>query len=248
MSLLLAAGITAGYGRAPVIQDVTVRADPGTTVGIIGPNGSGKSTLLKAVMGLITLTAGQVVIADQNVTGWPTHRIVRHGLGYIPQLNNVFPSLTVLENLEMGALPLQGHKKGPRIDQVLAEFPALAAARRKRAYQLSGGQSKLLAVARALMSDPKVVLADEPTSGLSPINAELIWQQLTRIAGGGLAVIVVEQNVQAALTYCDWCYVLLAGKNRLDGSVNSIKEVNLDAIFLGAADQSEQRVASEKSS
>jgi ABC-type branched-subunit amino acid transport system ATPase component len=232
LSLLLAEGISAGYSQLPVIEQMTVRAEAGQIVSIIGPNGSGKSTLLKAIIGLLKPMAGQVHVAGLDVTGWPPHRIVRQGIAYVPQTQNVFASLSVVENLEMGAYARSNDIR-PRIENVLAAFPTLAESRRKKAQDLSVGQRNLLGLARALMVDPKVILVDEPTAGLAPNNVQLIWEQLVKIAAEGAGVIVVEQNVDMALKFSDWCFLMVAGRNRLDGPAKKVQQENLNAIFLG---------------
>jgi ABC-type branched-subunit amino acid transport system ATPase component len=233
--LLKVDALTAGYSQLPVIHEVAIRAEPGSIVAILGPNGSGKSTLLKAIMGLLKPMSGRVESDGRDVTGWPSHRIVSSGIGYVPQFNNVFVSLTVVENLEMGAFTYRGNVRS-RIETVLASFPDLAAARAKKAGALSGGQRNLLGVARALMLDPKVVLVDEPTAGLAPANSRRVWEALVKIAQSGTAVVVVEQNVDMALEQAGQAYVLVAGRNRLDGSANEVKAHDLHAIFLGQAE------------
>jgi ABC-type branched-subunit amino acid transport system ATPase component len=209
-----------------------LKAEASTIVAIIGPNGSGKSTLLKAVIGLLKPMSGRVEADGQDVTGWPPHRIVARGIGYVPQFNNVFVSLNIVENLEMGAFTFSGDAR-PRIEKVLASFPDLAAARTKKAGALSGGQRNLLGVARALMLEPKVILVDEPTAGLAPKNSKRVWEALTSIAAAGTAVVVVEQNVDMALDHANYAYVMVAGRNRLDGSANEVRAHDLHAIFLG---------------
>src|SRR5262249_28577796 len=150
---------------------------PGQLACVVGPNGSGKSTLLKAIMGIIKTTSGSVATGDADITGRQTHQIVRAGVSYVPQSANVFPSLTVIENLEMGAYIHSGSLQD-RVEAVLDSFPDLAQARRKRGSELSGGQRNLLGVARALMTNPRVVLVDEPSAGLAPANTRIIWEQL----------------------------------------------------------------------
>jgi ABC-type branched-subunit amino acid transport system ATPase component len=232
LNVLQAEDVTAGYNRLPVIREINVHVEPGSIVSVIGPNGSGKSTLLKALVGRLKPMSGRVTISGADVTGWPTHKVVANGLGYVPQTNNVFVSLSVRENLEMGAFSKSGNIRA-QVEKVLATFPDLAASPGKKAGVLSGGQRNLLGVARALMSDPKVILVDEPTAGLAPANARLIWEQLVRIAAQGAGVLVVEQNVDAALEHSQWCYVMVAGKCRLDGSVEDVRKENLHDIFLG---------------
>jgi ABC-type branched-subunit amino acid transport system ATPase component len=230
--LLQVERLTAGYTQLPVVQDVTIRAQAGSLVSIIGPNGSGKSTLLKAIMGFLKPMSGSVTVEDRDVTGWAPHRIVRGGAGYVPQLSNIFVSLTVEENLEMGGFTYAADVR-TRMEEVLQTLPDLLAARKKKAGELSGGQRNLLGVARALMIEPKVVLVDEPTAGLAPANSRRIWDELLRISAAGKAVVVVEQNVDLALRNSTWTYVLVAGKNRLEGPSESVMQEDLHGIFLG---------------
>jgi branched-chain amino acid transport system ATP-binding protein len=229
---LLADSITAGYGKVPVISDVSLRAKPGSLVALIGPNGAGKSTFLKAIYGLLRETTGRVEVAGKDVSRESANLIAGHGMTYLPQVNNVFVSLTIVENLEMGAY-LRPSGTAERIEEVLEFFPDLARARGKRAGNLSGGQRNMLGFARCLMVDPKVILLDEPTAGLSPTYTATIWEQAARIAATGTAVVVVEQNVDMALAHADWVYVLVAGRNRLDGPADEVSHEDLAGIFLG---------------
>jgi ABC-type branched-subunit amino acid transport system ATPase component len=232
MNVLQVESLTAGYTKLPIIHDVNVRVSPGQLACVVGPNGSGKSTLLKAIMGIIKTTSGKVSVGDERVTGLRTHEVVRAGIAYVPQSQNVFPSLTVVENLEMGGYLHSGPLQ-ERVQSVLAWFPDLAAAPRKRGGELSVGQRNLLGVARALMTNPRVILVDEPTAGLAPANTRIIWEQLARIADEGTGVIVVEQNVDLALEHADWCYVLVAGRNRIDCVPGALERGELHAMFLG---------------
>lgn len=232
MTVLEAEGVTAGYGPVPVVEDVSVSVDEGEVVAIVGPNGAGKSTLLKSLFGLLRLMAGTVRVAGRDVSGWPPHQIARHGLAYVPQVENVFPSMNIVENLEMGGFT----RKGPltaRIDEVLDIFPDLREAGRKQAGQLSGGQRNMLGMARALMLEPKALLLDEPTAGLSPMYTRVVWDQIARIAATGTAVVVVEQNVDIAVRQAHRVYVMVAGRNRLEGSAADVAGQDLPSIFLG---------------
>ncbi len=229
---LWADGVTAGYGRVPVIHDLEARAEAGQVVGILGPNGSGKSTFMKALTGLLRLDAGTVSVCGKDITGLAPHLIARGGVGYVPQVANVFPSLTVIENLEMGGYTRRRGLK-ERVDEVLEVFPDLKDARVKRAGTLSGGQRNLLGLARALMLDPTIVLLDEPTAGLSPAYTRIVWEQVRRIAASGAAVIVVEQNVDLALARADWIYLLVDGRNYLEGTPSEVRAHDISAIFLG---------------
>lgn len=235
MSVLLAKGVTAGYGKVPIVQGISARAEVGQVVSIVGPNGAGKSTFLKSVFGLLRKVEGKVVVDGLDVTNLPPHRIANSGMAYVPQVNNVFPSMSVVENLEMGAFTRRSGMN-ERIEEVLAIFPDLLAARKGKAGVLSGGQRNMLGMARGLMLSPRVVLLDEPTAGLSPAYTTVVWKQVRRIAEAGTAVIVVEQNVDLAVSHSDWTYVLVAGRNRLDGPATEVAKEDLSAIFLGGGD------------
>ncbi len=224
--------VSAGYDKLPIIQDLSIRAEAGSVTAIIGPNGSGKSTLLKAIAGILRIMSGSVEVCGTNTTGWPAHRIARQGLGYVPQTNNVFPSLSVIENLEMGAYTRENGVQG-RIREILEIFPDLAKASAQKAGTLSGGQRNMMGIARALMVSPTVLLLDEPTAGLSPTYTEKVWEQARRIAGSGTAVVVVDQNVDMALSNSDVAYVVLAGHNYIDGPADEIQKEDLPSIFLG---------------
>lgn len=239
MLAIKAESITAGYSRIPVIENVGLQGETGAIVAIIGPNGAGKSTFLKAVFGLMPHASGRVFMADRDVSGWPAYRLVREGVAYVPQANNlretnVFTAMSVRENLEMGAY-IRSKGVRDRISEVLELFPDLAVAEHKEAGKLSGGQRTMLAIARSLMVEPKVILLDEPSAGLSPTYTSVVWDQIQRIAAAGTAVIVVEQQVDLALSRSDWVYVLVNGKNRMDGPASVVAQENLADIFLGGA-------------
>ena len=184
MSALNVDRLTAGYGRIPVVSNVSIRAEKGAVTAIVGPNGAGKSTLLKAIVGLLRPMSGAVRLEDRDLTGWPPHRITQSGMGYVPQVNNVFPTLAVTENLEMGAF-IRKDDIRPRLNEVLEMFPDLRLAARKQAGLLSGGQRNMLGMARALMLDPQVLLLDEPTAGLAPTYVTRIWDRVAAIAATG---------------------------------------------------------------
>ncbi|HEY5231186.1 MAG TPA: ABC transporter ATP-binding protein [Acidothermaceae bacterium] len=232
MPALTAEAITAGYSRVPIIRDVGLTAEAGTITTIVGPNGAGKSTFAKALCGVLKPIAGRIWVGDTEITKLPGHLIPRNGLAYVPQNENVFASMTVRENLEVAGYIRLG-KSDAKIAEVLAVFPDLAVAEGKRAGQLSGGQQNMLAMARSLMVDPKVIIFDEPTAGLSPAYTSIVWEQIERIASTGTAAIVVEQNVDRALTHADRVYVLVAGTNYVDGTSAEIGALDLGAIFLG---------------
>lgn len=231
--LLEAEGITAGYGEVNILRDVSVRVGSGEIVSIIGPNGAGKSTLLRVIFGLLPPRGGQVRFEGQDITGWAPDRLVRHGLGFVPQTDNVFPSLTIRENLEIGASSrIDGVAE--RLEQVYALFPALAERPGERAGRLSGGQRQLLAIGRALMLDPRLLLLDEPSASLSPKMVELVFDKIVEINGNGTAILMVEQNARAALALSHRAYVLAAGQNRLDGDARDLLESDdVRRLYLG---------------
>jgi ABC-type branched-subunit amino acid transport system ATPase component len=218
---LAARGITSGYGEVPIIRDVSITVGHDEIVTIIGPNGAGKSTLLKAVFGLLPAWQGEVSLAGGDVTGMPPEQLVRHGLGYVPQTDNVFPSLSIRENLAMGGFT-RANGVEERIDWVFALFPVLAERPRERAGRLSGGQRQTLALARALMLEPAVLLLDEPSASLSPRMVETVFASIVEINRRGTAVLMVEQNARQALAISHRGYVLASGQNRLQGLASDL--------------------------
>lgn len=236
MCVLKVDGLTAGYGRVPVISDVCLEAAVRQVVAIVGPNGAGKSTAMKAIFGLVGRDAGRILLDQADITRLRANEVARAGMAYVPQVENVFAAMTVEENLELGAL-VNRRNHDARRSEVFDLFPDLATARRRRAGQLSGGQRNMLGMARALMSDPKVILLDEPTAGLSPANVDVVWAQVRRIADLGTSVVVVEQNVDRALQSADWVYILVAGRNHEAGTPARLAQLDLAAIFLGASDR-----------
>ncbi|HCF85022.1 MAG TPA: ABC transporter ATP-binding protein [Ktedonobacter sp.] len=216
-------GLTAGYGGPPIIEQVSLTARRGAITAIVGPNGAGKSTLLKAVAGLIRPAAGKVFVEGQDVTGLPAERLVRRGIAYIPQVENVFPDLTVRENLDMGGYVRKSGVR-ERIEQLFLLFPDLKVAAHRRASTLSGGQRTMLALARGLMVDPAVLILDEPSGGLSPKFQGLIWERIEQIRATNVAVLIVEQNTRETLRHAQWAYVLVLGRNRLEGAGHDLLE------------------------
>jgi ABC-type branched-subunit amino acid transport system ATPase component len=220
--VLQAHAITAGYGGSPVIEDVSISVPAGKITAIVGPNGAGKSTLLKALAGVLKPTSGHMTINGTVVRNLPPEKLVRLGLAYVPQVANVFPELTVRENLEMGGY-CRTSGVARRIDELCALFPDLERSLRRRAGTLSGGQRSMLAMARGLMLDPLVMLLDEPSAGLSPVVQALLWQQIQTVAATGVGICVVEQNTRRTLRHADWGYVLVLGRNRLDGPAEQLR-------------------------
>lgn len=233
---LRAEHVTAGYGGVPVIRDVSIATGPGEVVAVIGPNGAGKSTLLKSLVGILRVTEGHVWLGGDEVTNRAPEELARKGVGYVPQVNDIFEPLTVLENLEMGGYLLTPRRIRARVDEVGAIFPALPPMLKRRADKLSGGERKMLAIGRVLMLDPKVLILDEPTANLSPKLADAILrEQVTRLAAAGKAVLLVEQRARAALQVADWTSVLVSGATRLEGRPNELlKRQDFEQLFLGA--------------
>ena len=216
---LRATGVTAGYGGDPVIRDISVHVEPGQVVSLVGANGSGKSTLLKSLVGVIRLSVGTVTVGGRDLTGRPPEDIARAGVGYVPQVDDVFAPLTVRENLEMGGYLLPSSSIRARIDEVVTVFPRLGSMLGRTAGKLSGGERKMLAMGRVLMVSPSVFLLDEPTANLAPAVARsLLQDQVRRLATGGAAVLVVEQRARAVLAISDRTYVLAGGEVRMSGS------------------------------
>ena len=237
MPALLAENVTAGYGRTPIINDISLTVEKGTVTTIIGPNGAGKSTFAKTVVGILRPTTGRIMVGDLDITRMPGHQIPRHGLVYVPQNDNVFKNLTVRENLEVGGFAAQGNTDA-RMEEILSVFTDVNKAREKRAGYLSGGQQNLLAIARALMVEPSVIVLDEPTAGLSPAYTDVVWNQVERIAATGTGVLVVEQNVERALKHAHFVHIFVAGSNHVHGLASEIASLDLAAIFLGRAEAS----------
>lgn len=216
---LRARGITAGYGGDPVIRDITVGAVPGEVVSLVGPNGSGKSTLLKSMVGIVHVSSGTVLIGDRDVTNQAPEEIARAGVGYVPQVDDVFGPLTVRENLEMGGYLLSRRQVAGHIERVLAVFPRLSGMLGRAAGKLSGGERKMLAMGRVLMLDPGVFLLDEPTANLAPrVATELLEEHVRQLAASGAAVLIVEQRARAVLAISDLTYVLGGGEVRMEGA------------------------------
>jgi ABC-type branched-subunit amino acid transport system ATPase component len=231
--VLRAEGVTAGYGGAPIIEDVTLAVPAGKITAIVGPNGAGKSTLLKALCGVVKMSRGDVYVRGSKTTNMLPEKLVKRGLSYVPQVSNIFPDLTVRENLEMGGY-LRRHGMGRRIDELCELFPDLRRALRRRAGLLSGGQRSMLAMARALMLEPAVLLLDEPSAGLSPLLQSAVWEQIEKVAATGVGVCVVEQNTRRTLRHAHWGYILVLGRNRLDGPARQLLEdENVVQLYVG---------------
>jgi branched-chain amino acid transport system ATP-binding protein len=234
--LLQVDGLEAGYDDALILRGVSVEAAAEQIVAIVGPNGAGKSTLLKSVYGLVLPSAGTVHFAGDDVTGQRADRLTRRGMNMVPQLENVFPTLTVAENLQVGALILPRAERDDEIARVLELFPLLVERRRQRAGSLSGGERKLVAIARALVARPRLLLLDEPSAGLSPIAIDLVFDKLLEIRALGIAIVMVEQNARRALALADSGYVLDTGRNAYAGSGAALlDDPRVVELYLGGA-------------
>jgi ABC-type branched-subunit amino acid transport system ATPase component len=232
-AVLEAAGIVSGYDELEILHGVSIAVEPGEIVAVIGPNGAGKSTLLKTIAGLLPVQRGRVRLRGEDITGLAPERIVTKGLCYVPQTGNIFASLTINENLEMGAF-IRRDGLRERLESMYGLFPDLAGRRRERADRLSGGQRQMLALARALMLDPDVLLLDEPSAGLSPKAVATVFEKIDRVNRMGTAVLLVEQNAREALAQASRGYVLATGENRLEGDARSILESEETArLYVG---------------
>lgn len=232
--LVKADNLVAGYlPGIDILKGCTLEAYEGELIGIIGPNGAGKSTLLKSLFGLVNVRKGTVTLDGRDVTHTPTNQLVKGGVGYVPQSNNVFPSLTIEENLQMGMF-LKPKDFSRRITEIWDLFPMLAERRKQRAGSLSGGERQSVAMARALMMDPKVLLLDEPSAGLSPVRQDETFIRTRQINKTGVTIIMVEQNARRCLQICDRAYVLDHGKNAHEGTGRDLaNDPKVIELYLG---------------
>jgi len=228
--------LTAGYGDAPIVHDVDVDVVPGKVVAVVGPNGAGKSTLLKAVLGIARLMSGTVELNGKDVTGMPLPQLARSGVGYVPQSDDVFEALRVRENLDMGGYLFSPRERAIRMEQALTVFPQLRSKLNRYVETLSGGERKMTAIARVLMLDPKVLLLDEPTAGLSPeLSRTVLEQQIRTLGDHGKSVLLVEQKAVAALGVADWAYMMVRGRVVMSArGADVLANPDMREIFLGA--------------
>ena len=233
--LLEVEDVWAGYVKdLDILQGVNFRIDPGELVAVIGPNGAGKSTLAKTIFGLLTPHKGRITFKGEDITKLKSDRIVQRGMCYIPQIANVFPSLSVEENLEMGAFIRKVALK-PLKDKIYASFPALAKRRNQRAGTLSGGERQMLAMGKALMLEPSLLLLDEPSAALSPLLVTNVFEQIKQVNQGGMAIVLVEQNARKALAMADRGYVLDTGRDRFTGpGPELLNDPKVGELYLGA--------------
>lgn len=233
MALLEAINIVAGYGETQILHGVSITVAAGEVVTIIGPNGCGKSTLLKAIVGLVSVRSGAIRFRGVDISSRGPERIARGGLCYVPQSDNVFPSLTIRENLEMGAFVRRDAYEG-RIEEMYELFPDLRRRPRQKAGSLSGGQRQMLAIARALMLDPVLLLLDEPSAGLAPSLVQMAFERIRKINAIGVSILLVEQNARESLRMSDRGYVLSGGTNQLEGTGPALLDnPDVGRLYLG---------------
>jgi branched-chain amino acid transport system ATP-binding protein len=235
MALLEVEDIHAGYGRMEILKGVSLRVETGQIVSIIGPNGAGKSTVFKTLFGLLPARQGRVRFAGEDVTNRPPADLLRRGIGYVPQGRNVFPLMTVDENLRLGAyIRPRSVELEREVDRVYGVFPMLREACRKRAAELSGGQQQMLEMGRALLLRPRLMLLDEPTLGLAPLVFREIFRIIEALRQAGQTILMVEQNAAKALELSDYAYVLELGRNRFDGTGEAIRnDARVRRLYLG---------------
>jgi len=233
VSLLSVEGVTAGYEQMEILHDVSIEVRAGEIVTLIGPNGAGKSTLMKAVFGLLKPRRGSIRLEGRDITGLAPSALVGLGLSYVPQVDNVFPSLTVEENLEMGAVVRRDDFHG-RLEDVLGLFPTLVPKRRLKVGGLSGGERQMVAMGRALMLDPCLLLLDEPSAGLAPVLVDTVFEKIEALNRNGLAILLVEQSAREALRRSHRGYVLAGGQVRLEGPGPALLEdAEVARLYLG---------------
>jgi len=232
--VMVAKDLVAGYlPGVNILNGCNLEVFPGELIGIIGPNGAGKSTLLKALFGLVNVRSGSISLKGEDITGYKANKLVRAGVGFVPQTNNVFPSLTIEENLQMG-LYLRPKLLTERLDAIFDLFPVLADRRSQRAGSLSGGERQSVAMARALMMDPSVLLLDEPSAGLSPVRQDETFIRTRKINKTGVTIIMVEQNARRCLQICDRGYVLDQGRNAYSGTGRELADdPKVIELYLG---------------
>ena len=233
--LLRAEALTAGYGKMPILHDLTLEVRAGEMVSVIGPNGAGKSTAFKTIVGFLRPTSGRVRFDGQDITGLRPDQVLQRGLAYVPQGRIVFPQMTVLENLEMGAyIERDARRIREALDRVYTLFPVLAQRRAQKAGTMSGGEQQMVAIGRALMTTPKLIMLDEPSLGLAPKFVSLIFDKLGEMRHAGFTLMVVEQNAAKALTVADRGYVLELGRNRFEGAGRALLEdPEVKRLYLG---------------
>jgi ABC-type branched-subunit amino acid transport system ATPase component len=230
--ILLGEKVSSGYGRVVVVHEVTLEVRKGEIVALLGPNGSGKSTLLKTFFGLLPIKSGQVFFDNMDISNLKPYQLVEKGMSYVPQVDNIFPSLTVKENLEMGGYLLKNPSE--KIQEMFRLFPILEERQKEAAITLSGGERQMLSLARALMLDPKLLLLDEPSAGLAPMMIKTIMEQIQKIRETGVSILLVEQNAKSALKIADRGYILAGGRKVFEGTADEIiNHPEIGKIYFG---------------
>ena len=233
MMYFTAKNLTGGYGGVNIIEDCNFEVNRGEIVSILGPNGAGKSTAMKAMLGILNNSSGEIILNDRTITQLKTQERIKSGISFVPQTNNIFTELTVQENLEMGAFLYDGDIN-ERIEEMFTLFPIIKEKKDQITGELSGGQRQQVAIARALMTDPNVLMLDEPTAGVSPIVMDEIFQHILNIKKQNIAVLMVEQNARQALEISDRGYILVTGKNAYEGTGDYLLNDNeIRKAFLG---------------
>ena len=226
--------VSSGYGKSIVVDDVTLKLESGQTVAVIGANGSGKSTLVKTIVGLIKPFSGRIRFDGTDITALEVDEISRRGVGYVPQIQNVFPNLSVTENLRIGGYYLSTDQLQSKVREMYSIFPELEGYAKSKVEKLSGGERQMVAFARSLMTAPKILLLDEPTAGLAPIAVDKVMKKIESIEESGVSVLMIEQNARKALQVCDYAYVVLSGRILKEGDGLSIqRDENLGRMLLG---------------
>lgn len=233
MSLLQVEGVRVGYQEADILHGVNLSLEEGQIVSVIGPNGAGKSTLLKTIFGLLQPRNGKISFKGEDITGLKPEKIVHKGISYVPQVENVFPNLSVQENLEMGAF-IRSDDFSHKYKEIYELFPVLEEKRKQKVGHLSGGQRQMVAMGRALMLDPEIILLDEPSAGLAPLLVSNIFEMIKEINSNGISIIIVEQNAKKALEMADHGYVLAMGENVLDDTGAALlANEDIGRLYLG---------------
>lgn len=233
MSVLQMENVVSGYGSMEVLHGVSLEVEEGEIVSVLGPNGAGKTTLLRSIFGVVTPREGEIHFKGEEITGQPPETLVRTGICYVPQEENIFPSLTVQENLEMGAF-VREDDIHPRMEGIFELFPDLDGRRQSQAGELSGGMRQMLAIGRALMLNPQVLLLDEPSTGLAPLLVDAIFERVEQLNQEGVTILVVEQNAVKALEHSDRAYVIEGGERKAEGKAQELlADEEIGRLYLG---------------
>ena len=233
--MLEVSNLTAGYGQLQVLWEVSLKIGEGEVVAILGPNGAGKTTTLKAIMNMIPVTGGKVNFLGKDVTGFPIHEMTKLGLAFVPEERNLFQAMTVMENLQLGAYTVPNSKKAKEnLEYVFALFPRLAERKEQYVGTMSGGERQMVAIARGLMSNPKVLILDEPSMGLAPKNVVLVFEAILKLRAEKVTVLIVEQNVNTTLKVADRAYVMEQGRVVMEGNADELsKDDHIKKMYLG---------------